>query len=97
MTLCLCSLTTERKLYICVAERRWDWGRGGASGSRLQVATTGQFGLTGATIDYAGPSIGMIVATPEARDIEALLAQADAVMYADKRLRKGSGARLVVA
>lgn len=61
--------------------------------TRLQVATTGHFGLIGATIDYAGPSIGMIVATPEARDIEALLAQADAAMYADKRLRKGSGVR----
>ena len=61
--------------------------------TRLQTATTGHFGLAGMTIDYAGPSIGMIVAAPEARDIEALLAQADAAMYADKRLRKEINAR----
>jgi len=56
--------------------------------TRLQVATTGHFGLAGATIDYAGPSIGMIVAARDARDAEALIAQADAAMYADKRSRK---------
>ena len=62
--------------------------------TRLQVATTGHFGLSGATIDYAGPSIGTIVATRDAHDIEALLAQADAAMYADKRLRKGAAAKI---
>jgi diguanylate cyclase len=62
--------------------------------TRLQVATTGHFGLAGATIDYAGPSIGMIVAARDARDAEALIAQADAAMYADKRSRKENHRRL---
>jgi diguanylate cyclase len=56
--------------------------------ARLRSATTGHFGLAGAAIDYAGPSIGMVMAAPDARDAEALLAKADAAMYADKRLRK---------
>ncbi|MGO4701698.1 sensor domain-containing diguanylate cyclase [Dyella sp. 2RAB6] len=60
--------------------------------TRLQIATTGHFALLGAAIDYAGPSIGMIVATPQAHDAEALIAQADAAMYADKRLRKSMAA-----
>jgi len=60
--------------------------------TRLQIATTGHFGLAGAAFDYAGPSIGMIVATRDAHDIEALLAQADAAMYAEKRLRKSAAA-----
>ena len=60
--------------------------------TRLQVATSGHFGLAGATIDYAGPSIGMIVATRDAHDAEALIAQADAAMYADKRQRKSMAA-----
>ncbi|MBT2116430.1 sensor domain-containing diguanylate cyclase [Dyella sp. LX-66] len=60
--------------------------------TRLQIATSGHFGLAGATIDYAGPSIGMIVATRDAHDAEALIAQADAAMYADKRQRKSMAA-----
>ena len=55
---------------------------------RLQTETAGRFALVGASIDYAGPSIGMVVAAQDARDAEALLAQADAAMYADKRSRK---------
>jgi len=55
---------------------------------RLQAETTGRFALAGASIDYAGPSIGMVVAAQDARDPEALLAQADVAMYADKRLRR---------
>lgn len=55
---------------------------------RLRTATTGRFSLAGATIDYAGPSIGMVVTAHDARDPETLLAQADAAMYADKRQRK---------
>lgn len=60
--------------------------------ARLQLATSGHFGLASATIDYAGPSIGMIVATRDAHDAEALIAQADAAMYADKRQRKSMAA-----
>ncbi|HET6555167.1 MAG TPA: sensor domain-containing diguanylate cyclase [Dyella sp.] len=60
---------------------------------RLQAATTGRFHLDGVVIEYAGPSIGVIVAAPDARDPEALLAQADAAMYAAKRERRGTDAR----
>ena len=37
---------------------------------------------------------GMIVAARDARDAEALIAQADAAMYADKRSRKENHRRL---
>lgn len=60
---------------------------------RLQSATTGRFHLDGVVIEYAGPSIGVIVAAPDACDPEALLAQADAAMYAAKRERRGNEAR----
>lgn len=53
---------------------------------RLRAATTGRFDLGGRSIEYAGPSIGVVkAATTEA---EAELARADAAMYADKRLRR---------
>lgn len=61
--------------------------------ARLQAATTGRFNLDGEVIDYAGPSIGVIVAPQDARDADALLAQADAAMYATKRARKASAVR----
>jgi len=60
---------------------------------RLQAATTGNFHLAGTVIDYAGPSIGVAVALSDALDAEAMLAQADAAMYAAKRERRGSDAR----
>ncbi len=58
--------------------------------TRLEVATTGRFHLKDLTIDYGGPSIGVIVAAPEWRDPEALLSEADAAMYAAKRTRKNT-------
>lgn len=61
--------------------------------SKLQAACTGQFHLDGQTIDYAGPSIGVIIAPSDARDPETLLAQADAAMYAVKRARKVASVR----
>jgi diguanylate cyclase len=61
--------------------------------ARLQAATTGRFNLDGRVIEYAGPSIGVIVATALTRDPEALLAQADAAMYVAKRARKDATAR----
>jgi diguanylate cyclase len=61
--------------------------------ARLQAATTGHFNLDGQVIDYAGPSIGVIIAASDAADPEALLAQADAAMYAAKRARKASATR----
>jgi diguanylate cyclase len=61
--------------------------------SKLQAAGTGRFNLEGQVIDYAGPSIGVIIAEPDARDPETLLAQADAVMYVAKRARKEAAVR----
>ena len=61
--------------------------------SRLQAATTGRFNLDGQIIDYAGPSIGVIVAPQDCRDPDALLAQADAAMYTIKRARKATAVR----
>lgn len=55
---------------------------------RLQQSTSGRFNLDGVVIDYAGPSIGVIVADVYAMDPEALLAQADEAMYIVKRERK---------
>jgi len=61
--------------------------------ARLQTATTGRFNLDGHVIDYAGPSIGVIVAAAHSRSPEVLLAQADAEMYVAKRARKEAAAR----
>lgn len=60
---------------------------------RLLTATTGRFHFGGTVIEYAGPSIGITAALTDALDSEALLAQADAAMYAVKRQRKGPNAR----
>jgi len=57
--------------------------------TRLRAATSGQFHFGDVLIDYAGPSIGIVIAEPDA-DADALLAQADAAMYDDKRCRKQS-------
>jgi diguanylate cyclase len=56
--------------------------------ARLQAATTGRFSLGATVIDYAGPSIGMIVTAPGPQQPEVLLAEADAAMYEDKRRRQ---------
>lgn len=57
---------------------------------RLQQATTKRFALNETlSIDYAGPSIGVILAAAHARADE-VLSQADAAMYAIKRARKSS-------
>jgi len=61
--------------------------------ARLQAATTGRFNLDGRVIDYAGPSIGVIVAAADSRNPEVLLAQADAAMYVVKRVRKMAATR----
>lgn len=56
----------------------------------LQAATTGRFDLGDCTIDYAGPSIGVITARPDQHDAAAELARADVAMYAVKRVRKAN-------
>lgn len=63
--------------------------------ARLQKATEGVFALGGHSIDYAGPSIGVVTARHDETDPERALARADAAMYEVKRRRKAkSGARL---
>lgn len=55
--------------------------------ARLEQLTTGRFSLDNQTLDYAGPSIGIVTARPDERDCEALLARADAAMYEVKKQR----------
>ena len=65
-------------------------GAAGALETRIREATTGRFRLgPQLEVDYAGPSIGVIVADAGSHDAEAVLKQADAAMYAIKRARKG--------
>lgn len=61
---------------------------------RLQAATSGQFDLGGGiTIEYGGPSIGTMLAPEHQHDLDAVLALADAAMYAIKRLRNAERLR----
>ena len=61
---------------------------------RLEDATRGQFELGGGiTIDYEGASIGTIRVPEHQHDVDAVLALADAAMYAIKRLRNAERAR----
>lgn len=61
---------------------------------RLHAATRGRFDLgEGIVVDYGGPSIGAILAPAEQHDVDAVLALADAAMYAIKRLRKAEVSR----
>ena len=61
---------------------------------RLHEATRGRFELgAGTVIDYAGPSIGVILCPADQHDVDAVLALADAAMYAIKRLRRADALR----
>ena len=55
---------------------------------RLQLLTTGRFSIGMQTIDYPGASIGVVTSQPNERDTKALIAQADAAMYEDKKARR---------
>jgi len=56
---------------------------------RLTAQLAGRFDLGTVAIDYAGPSVGVIAAAGEG-SIDALLARADAAMYAVKRARRAA-------
>ncbi len=58
--------------------------------ARLQDATRGRFQLESHTLDYEGPSIGLVFADADEREPEAIIARADAAMYAAKRQRKAA-------
>lgn len=56
---------------------------------RLRQRCTGDFQLPQQHLVYAGPSIGMVVRYPgDNTDVDALLSQADAAMYRDKKQRR---------
>lgn len=59
--------------------------------ARLEHACIGRYNLGGLLLDYAGPSIGVALAQA-GEDAEALLARADAAMYAVKRERRAARA-----
>lgn len=56
--------------------------------TRLTTCTRGEFPLDRVSIDYGGPSIGVVAANDTDADTDALIARADAAMYQVKRLRR---------
>lgn len=59
-----------------------------AFGERLSCCTRGRFDLDGVVLDYAGASVGVVMAGDDRPDAATLLARADAAMYAVKRARR---------
>lgn len=59
--------------------------------AKLQQATSGTFALQGVTLQYAGPSIGIVQWQPGGKDMESLILQADQAMYLVKQQRKAAG------
>lgn len=58
---------------------------------RIRSATSGVYKLEGITLEYAGPSIGMIEWQPgELRDADITISRADTAMYEDKKRRRES-------
>lgn len=55
---------------------------------RLERLTTGQFMIGTSTLNYAGASVGVVTSGTSERDCEAVLARADAAMYAIKKARR---------
>lgn len=56
---------------------------------RIRAATSGSFELTDVTLDYQGPSLGVVQWQPgDISDGDQLLSQADAAMYKDKQQRR---------
>lgn len=58
--------------------------------SRIGALSIGQFDLGETRLDYAGASMGVICADPNALSPESALSEADAAMYDDKRHRRES-------
>lgn len=55
----------------------------------IRDATRGRYRLNGQSIEYGGPSVGIIEWQPgELRDVDVLLSRADTEMYADKEKRR---------
>ncbi|MDN3517440.1 GGDEF domain-containing protein [Aquisalimonas lutea] len=55
---------------------------------RIARATTGAFELPAVTLDYGGPSVGVITCDAHESDADRILARADEAMYAVKKRRR---------
>lgn len=67
-----------------------DAGEPDTFGRRIEQATVGRFVANQATIDYAGASVGVAVASAQDANAHSLLSRADGAMYACKLARKRS-------
>ena len=56
--------------------------------TRLSSLLSGQYKLSSCVIDYAGPSIGVLVVNPRQDTPDSALREADSLMYIDKKRRK---------
>lgn len=76
--------------FVVVASARSSEDTEGAEQLRLKIAslTRGRFELGPTSLDYEGPSIGVVTSTPGETSAAALVARADAAMYAVKRERR---------
>jgi diguanylate cyclase len=73
---------------LATAKRATAGATAAALNARLLQATMGRYVLGEHVIDYAGPSIGVVVAKEGSKDAQLLLTEADAEMYGNKRARK---------
>lgn len=61
---------------------------------RIRQLCSGDFHLPKVTLLYEGPSIGIVIRHPgDSSDVDSLLSQADAAMYADKQQRRQMSAQ----
>ena len=58
---------------------------------RLEAASQGRFDLGDLVLDYPGASVGVVSSLPGEADVDALIARADAAMYARKQARRNTG------
>jgi diguanylate cyclase len=57
---------------------------------RIEALTSGSVSIDTLSFDYAGASVGVVIATEPSEDADVLLARADAAMYARKQLRRAA-------
>jgi diguanylate cyclase len=76
--------------FVVVAPARSSVDSDGAASLAARIAslTQGQFDLGGMLLDYDGPSVGVVTSRADEASAAALVARADAAMYAVKRERR---------